>query len=248
VYKVIIIDDEQKPRDVLAMKITDECPELTIVGTADSAESGYQLCQKMQPDIVFLDVNMPKESGFDFISKFTEVPFEIIFSTAYEQYALEAFKVAAVGYLLKPVKTEDLKIAVTSALTQLNLKNTGNKLSTLLHNMKPANAEKKKLVIPATDRYEFVNIDQIVLCESTDKYTYLHTDNGQKILSSQYLGWYKSILEPLGFFVPHKSFIINLKYINSLTHDDEILMKTSTIRVPLARRRKSDFLQAVAMM
>ncbi len=247
-FKAIIIDDESKPREVLSMKIRELCPDLEIVGTADSAASGYDLCVRMKPDIVFLDVNMPKESGLDFLAKFKEITFEIIFSTAYEQYALEAFKVAAVGYLLKPVKSEDLQIAVEIATNQLKLKNAGSKIATLLHNIKPDNVEKKKLVIPGTDRYEFVNIDQIVLCESSDKYTYIYTENGQKILSSQYLGWYKGLLEPLGFFVPHKSYIINLKYINSLTHDDEILMKLTTVKVPLARRRKAEFLHAVSML
>jgi len=246
-YKVIIIDDESKPREVLIMKLKEEFPELDIVATADNATLGYQYCMQLKPDIVFLDVNMPVHSGFDFLAMFDKVPFEIIFSTAYQQYALDAFKVAAVGYLLKPIKSEELVQAVHHALKQLDLKNNEKKIDILLSNMKPENTN-KKLVIPGTDRYEFVNIDQIVLCESSEKYTYIYTENGVKILSSQYLGWYKTLLESYGFFVPHKSYIINLKFVSSLTHEDEILMKNTSVKVPLARRRKAEFLQMVSMV
>jgi two-component system, LytTR family, response regulator len=99
-YKTVIIDDESKPREVLVIKIMEECPMLNIVGTAASAQEGYELCQTHHPDIVFLDVNMPNESGFDFIRKYKTVPFEVIFATAYQEFAIDAFKAAAVGYLL----------------------------------------------------------------------------------------------------------------------------------------------------
>lgn len=246
-YKVIIIDDEAKPREVLLMKLKEEFPELDIVATADSAIKGYEYCMQFNPDIVFLDVNMPVHSGFDFLAMFDKVPFEIIFSTAYQQYALDAFKVAAVGYLLKPVKSEDLVLAVHQAIKQLTLKNNEKKIDVLLSNMKTEN-NIKKLVIPGTERYEFVNIDQIVLCESSDKYTFIYTENGLKILSSQYLGFYKIMLEPYGFFIPHKSYIINMKFVCSLTNDDEILMKNTLVKVPLARRRKAEFLLMVSMI
>lgn len=246
-YKVIIIDDESKPRDVLVLKIKDLCPELEIIGTADSAMSGFELCQTHKPDIVFLDVNMPQESGLDFVTKFDRITFEIIFTTAFQEYALDAFRVAAVGYLLKPIINDELVLATQLAIKQLTLKNQEKKISTLIENIKSPSGESKKLVIPGTDRYEFINIDQIVVCESCDKYTYIYTESGQKFLSSQYLGHYKSILEPIGFFVPHKSYIINLKYINSLTHDDEIILRMCNIRVPLARRRKAEFLHQIAL-
>jgi len=246
-YKVIIIDDESKPRDVLAIKITEECPMLDIVASASSAQEGYDLCQIHHPDIVFLDVSMPNESGFDFIGKYDTVPFEIIFATAYQEFAIDAFKVSAVGYLLKPIKNEELVQAVSMAITHLSLKNSAQKFNALSHNIKPANQDRQKIVIPCSDRYEFVDIEQIILCESSDKYTYIYVKDGRKILSSQYLGLFKTMLEHHGYFVPHKSFIINLKYVSSLTHEDEIIMKFVPIKVPLARRRKSDFLQIMSL-
>lgn len=246
-YKVIIIDDESKPRDVLAIKITETCPMLDIVATASSAQEGFDLCQIHHPDIVFLDVNMPNESGFDFISKFNSVPFEIIFATAYQEFAIDAFKVSAVGYLLKPIKNEDLIQAVHKAISHLSLKFSSQKFKVLSHNIIPDNRYKPKIAIPCSDRYEFVDIEQIILCESSDKYTYIYVKDGRKILSSQYLGVFKNMLEHQGYFVPHKSFIINLKYVSSLTLEDEIIMKYVPIKVPLARRRKSDFLQVMTL-
>jgi len=247
VYKVIIVDDESKPREVLVIKIKEECPMLNIVCTASSAQEGYELCQLHHPDIVFLDVNMPNESGFDFIRKYSSVPFEVIFATAYQEFAIDAFKSAAVGYLLKPVKNEELVIAVNNAIAHLSLKNSALKYETLFHNIKPANQNTQKIVIPCSDRYEFIDVDQIVLCESSDKYTFIYVNDGRKILSSQYLGNFKTMLEEHGFFVPHKSYVVNTKYISSLTHEDEILMKSVSVKVPLARRRKAEFLQAMAV-
>ncbi|MBK9254925.1 MAG: response regulator transcription factor [Saprospiraceae bacterium] len=246
-YKVIIIDDESKPREVLSIKIREECPMLEIVAAAASAQEGYELCRMHHPDIVFLDVSMPNESGFDFIKKFDAIPFEVIFATAYQEFAIEAFKVSAVGYLLKPVKSEELVKAVNTAIDHLNFKYSAQKYAALTHNIKPNNQTKKRIVIPCSDRYEFVDIEQIVICESSDKYTYIHINDGRKILSSQYLGFYKNILEEFGFFVPHKSFVINMNYVVSLTLEDEILFKNSTLKVPLARRRKADFLHEISI-
>lgn len=245
-YKVIIIDDELKPREVLSIKIMEECPKVEIVGQASSAQEGYELCQMFHPDIVFLDVNMPNESGFDFIRKFKNIPFEIIFATAYQEFAIDAFKVSAVGYLLKPIKSEELVMAVNTALDRLALKNSAYRFQMLLDNMKPNNNAKQKIVIPCHDRYEFIDIKEIILCESTDKYTYIYVSDGRKILSSQYLGIFKKILEGEDFFVPHKSYVINMTYIISLTLEDEIIIKSIDIKIPLARRRKVDFLKAIA--
>lgn len=246
-YKVIIIDDESKPREVLSIKIREECPMIDVVATAASAQEGFELCRTYHPDIVFLDVNMPNESGFDFIKKFDTIDFEVIFVTAYQEFAIEAFKVSAVGYLLKPVKSEELVKAINTAIEHLNFRYSAQKYAALTHNIKPNNHDKKRIVIPCSNRYEFVEIEQIVLCESSDKYTYIYVSDGRKILSSQYLGFYKNMLEEYGFFVPHKSFIINMDYVVSLTMEDEILFKNSTFRVPLARRRKTDFLQAISI-
>jgi two-component system LytT family response regulator len=206
-YKVIIIDDESKPREVLSIKIREECPMLDVVATAASAQEGYELCRTCHPDIVFLDVNMPNESGFDFIKKFVAIDFEVIFVTAYQEFAIEAFKVSAVGYLLKPVKSEELVKAVNAAIAHRDLIFSAQKYATLTHNIKPNNHDKKRIVIPCSDRYEFVEIEQIVLCESSDKYTFIYVSDGRKILSSQYLGVYKNMLEEYGFFGKNKRYI-----------------------------------------
>jgi two-component system LytT family response regulator len=244
-YRVILIDDENKPREVLSLKIKEFCPLLEIVDTASSVNEGYEKCLEHHPDIVFLDVNLSNETGFDLLNKFTSIPFEVIFATAYHQYAIEAFMVSAVGYLMKPIKSEELIKAVNVAIQHLKFKNTAQKYDTLIHNIKSVSSQYQKIVIPCVDRYEFVDINQILFCEGNDKYTNIYVKDGRKILSSFYIGKFKSMLVDHGFYITHKSYIVNLSFVKTLTSDDEITLNHADFRIPLARRRKTDFLQTL---
>lgn len=213
---------------------------------AESAEEGFLKCQLHHPDIVFIDVTMPTETGFDFLRKFDTIPFEIIFATAYQEFAVEAFKVSAVGFLLKPIRTEDLLIAVNTAIDHLLLKNTAQKYQALFHNLKPTNRDNQMIVVPSGEKYEVVNVDQIMYFEGTEKYTYIHAVDGRKILSSQYIGKYKNMLAEQDFFISHKSYMVNIKFIRALSKEDEIILLDGT-KIPLARRRKTEFLQVLKL-
>jgi len=244
-YKAIIIDDESKPREVLALKIKESCPSLEIVDIAESAQEGFLKCQIHHPHIVFIDVTMPNETGFDFLRKFDSIPFEIIFATAYQEFAVDAFKVSAVGFLLKPIRTEDLVIAVNTAIDHLLLKNTAEKYKALFHNIKPTNRDNQMIVVPAGERYEMVDVDQIMYFEGSEKYTYIYAADGRKILSSQYIGKYKNMMAEQSFFITHKSYMVNLKFVLALSKEDEIILSDGHTKIPLARRRKAEFLQVV---
>jgi two-component system, LytTR family, response regulator len=241
----ILIDDEFKPRELLAIKIQELCPQLDIVGKASSAQEGYEMCMKLKPELVFLDISMPQESGFDFIKKFDKVDFEVIFATAHNEFAIDAFNFSAVGYLLKPIENEALINAVDAAIKQKNYKYSLIRYEALIENHNMISNENQKLVIPSNEGYEIVIIKDILCFEGTDKYTYIHVNDGRKILSSNNIGKYKNLLESNGFFVCHKSYIVNMKFIRTLTTDDDIVL-SNNFKVPLARRRKIEFMQLLA--
>ncbi len=243
-HRVIIVDDESKMRELLASKLTRLFPSFDIIAMVSSVREAHAKCLELKPDIVFLDVQMPLENGFDFIQKFENIDFEIIFATAFQEYALQAFRVSATGFVLKPYSDEDLEIAVNSAIEQLNIKQTTVKYEALLENIKPHNSENQKLVIPCKDRYQVIQIDEILYCEGEDKYTNIFIKDGRKILSSYYIGKFKTMLPPESFFVSHKSYIVNINAIKALTTDDEIVLQNDKI-IPLARRRKVEFMQAL---
>jgi two-component system LytT family response regulator len=240
-YKAIIIDDESKPRELLKIKIEDLMPALKVVATASSALEGFQLCNEYHPDLVFLDVQMPEYSGFDFVKMFENVNFEIIFVTAYTEFLLDAFKISAVGYVLKPVNNDELVQAIDHAIQKIKLKQNAERYKSLLFNLQPNNTL-KRFVIPCHDRYEFIIKDDIVFCQGDEKYTQIITKDGAKFLCTYNIGKVKMILNDDSFFLCHKSFLINVHFVKSLTSEDEILMAHNATRIPLARRRKIDFL------
>jgi two-component system LytT family response regulator len=236
----IIVDDETKLREVLALKLAEFCPEIEVVGQTNNAVDAYEMCMKLKPDLVFLDVNMPTESGFDFLAKFKNVPFEIIFSTGYQSFALNAFKVNASGYLLKPILTEELINAVQHVTDRIVAKNLVN--DQILH--RPTNQKSKdnRLFIHKDDGIEIVQIENIIYLEAWEQYTHIFTLDGKKHLLNQNIGKNKEKLEAFNIVFCHKSFMVNTNHIFKISKDDEIIM-TNGSKVPLARRRRHEFLE-----
>jgi two-component system, LytTR family, response regulator len=239
--KTLLIDDEFKPRELLAIKINELCPDLSIVGKASSAQEGYTLCKELSPDLVFLDINMPQENGFDFLKKFDAIDFEVIFATAHSDYAIEAFNVSAVGYLLKPIENEALINAVEIAIKQRSYKYSSKRYDALTNNYELKNNHSQKLVIPSTEGYEIVMIKDVICIEGADKYSYIYVNDGRKILSSNYIGKYKNMLTSSNFFVCHKSYIVNMDFVKTLNAEDDIMLNNN-LKIPLARRRKIEFM------
>lgn len=240
--KTILIDDEFKPRELLAIKLAEHCPQLHIVGKASTAQEGFEMCTALQPEIVFLDINMPNETGFDFVKKFDAVPFEIIFVTAHSEFAIDAFRISAVGYILKPIENGDLIMAVNNAIKQRTYKSSLKRYESLVENFEVQSNLDQKLVVPGIDGYEVIKIKNILCFEGTEKYTMIHVDDGRKVLSSSNVGKYKNLFDNHGFFVCHKSYVVNIKFIKTITQDDEIIM-TNDLKIHIARRRKMEFMQ-----
>ncbi len=241
-YKVIIIDDEDKLREVLDIKITQHCPELNVVAKARNVSEAYSMIVEHDPDIIFLDIAMPVESGFDLIAKFETINFEIIFATGYNEYALDALKVSAVDYLLKPIKTSDLTTAVDKAILRINNKENLKDYNLLKHNIQNIGDQKTKIAIPGSEAYQFVEVESIIRCEGWQKYTKIYLQDGACIVSSYNIGVYKDMLSSYGFYSCHKSHLINKIHIRTYKKEGSVVMSDGS-NVPVSRRKKDEFIE-----
>lgn len=239
-YKTLLIDDEPAARINLRQLIETHCPSIKIAAEGTHVAEGIRLIEQHKPDLVFLDVQMPDGTGFDLLSQLTEVQFRVVFVSAYDTFAINAFRYSAVDYLLKPVSPELLVAAVEKV--HKPDENRQQKIKILLGNSRQI----EKLALPSLDEVYFVKPDDIVRCQSDNNYTRFFLRQGQVILVSRTLKDYEELLEPLGFFRIHKSDVINLKYISKYKRGEggTVTLDDGT-QLEVSRRRKDDFLKAM---
>jgi len=211
--KAIIIDDETHCITRLSELLKDFCGDnVQLLDSFSSVKEGISGILKLHPDVVFLDVQMNDKTGFDLLNEIRDINFEVIFTTAYEKYAVQAFKFSAVDYLLKPVDAEDL----VAAVNKLNKKISGNeisqKINTLFHNLKN-NQASKRISIPTVDGISFVDINDIIRCQSEINYTVIFLKDNQKITVAKTLKEFEELLSDYNFYRVHNSHLVNLAYI-----------------------------------
>lgn len=241
--RAVIIDDIEAIRKRHLTIIKASCPNINIIGQADSVESGIQLITQLSPDIVFLDVEMPDGTGFDLLQKLTPFQFKVIFITGYEDFAIRAFRFSAIDYLLKPLDANHLVEAVKKAEDSMGKEVFDMKLNNLFSNLeRPKNLQ--KLILKTSDKIYSVNIQDVVNCESDKNYTTFHFINAPKLIVSTNLKEYESMLAPHNFFRTHQSHLINMAYFDHFIKTDggnTIVMKNKTT-IPLSVRKKEEFL------
>ncbi len=208
--KTILIDDESDALESLSVLLTEFVEGIDIIGTATGVKTGYQLIKDKQPQLVFLDINMKDGTGFDLLNQFEEIPFQVIFVTAYDQYAIKAFKYAAIDYLLKPIDLQELRSSVARAhkLIAQNASNNYQFLKSVYKDPLPA-----KLALPNLEGFDLVEIHEIIRCEGQNNYTTFFMESGRKIMVSKTLKEYETILSPHGFLRVFQSHLINTKHI-----------------------------------
>ena len=240
----IIIDDEQKARLALKQKLLDYCQNVKLLGEAENGEEGLSLIERQKPDIVFLDIEMPRMNGFEMLGNVPDKNFNIIFTTAYDQYAITAIKFSAFDYLLKPVDIGELKSAV-ERVSQYTQHHTEKKLEALKQNLHPKNAL-NKIAIPTLDGLLFFDINDIIHLEAQSNYTIIYFHNHPKLIASRTLKEFEDLLSPEIFFRPHHSHIINLNYIKRYLKGDggQIEMQNGNY-VDVARRKKEEFMKVI---
>jgi len=243
----IIIDDERRAGEALG-KILERYfnEKIRVVFLADSVKEGVAAIHKHNPELVFLDIEMPVENGFALFDYFTKYPFEVIFTTAYQQYAIEAIKYAALDYLLKPVTFIELRETLKRFEEKQQAKNRQERIETLLSNLNVGDPIKCKLALPTMYGYQMENINNIVYCEADQNYTNIHMASGEKILVARTLKYVEELLPDELFFRIHKSFLVNLNYVKKYLKTDghQVILEDNTI-LDIANRRNEEFVQAL---
>lgn len=238
-YKVLIVDDENRTCSLLSKMIEKLELPLEVVGIANNVEEGVAEIHQKQPNIVLLDIQMPDGSGFDLLNKINNRDFEVIFITAHEQFAIKAIKASTIDYILKPVDKGELMSAFQNAISVLN-----SKLNLKYKNLLDTIQEKQKKIAIRTKKSVFIiDLEDIIKCQSDRNYTFFYLKDGKKILTSRSLKDYEDILKFPNFVRCHRSYIINLDYLDRYEHKDggTIIMKDGS-EIPLSRSSKDAFL------
>ena len=235
--KAVIIDDEENARRVLSALLQRYCPALKVVDSVHSIVLGEEAIKKHQPDVVFLDIEMPLGSGFDLLAKFPDSPFSVIFVTAHDNYVLRALRCSAVDYLLKPIIVEELVEAVGKIKPAPLQQNTN--VQTLLTNKEKLS----KIALPSKGGFVFRNLNEIIYCKADSNYTIFHLVDGEIIMASKTLKEFENLLEGTHFFRIHDSQIINTDHIEKYQPDKSSVLMKNGIELLVSRRRKKDFLE-----
>lgn len=238
----IIIDDEVKNLNLLKNMLEMHCKQVQVIATDCSAKNGLQLIIELQPQLVFLDVEMPHLNGFDLLKKLEPVNFETIFVTAYSHYAVEAFEHHATGYITKPINAEKLIAAVNTAVKRIEEKNVNKNLFSLLEqNTKQATPD--KIPLSTSNGLVFVKLTDIMYCESSGNYTNFYLNNDKKIMVSRQLGEYERLLPESNFIRTHDKYIVQLSFIKEYIKGSggDVVLENGK-ELPVASRRKEEFL------
>ena len=244
--KAIIIDDEPRARKVLTTLLEENCPKVEILNTAADVPEGVKSINRYKPDIVFLDIEMPGYSGFELLDFFQEITFQIIFTTAYSEYAIQAFHVSAIDYLLKPIQIDQLVHAVEKAEQQISFSQTAEKLEALKTNLN-AEGQVRKIALPVANGLLFVETLDIIYLKAEGSYTQIHLVQGPKLLVSKKLKEFEKLLQNPSFFKSHRSYLINLDHVQQYVRQDGgyIVMKNQDV-VSIAKDRRDDLLKAIS--
>jgi two-component system, LytTR family, response regulator len=249
----LIVDDEVNSRDTLSFLLESLCPEVSVVGQAENAEEAKQLIQRHGPRLVFLDIQMPGQTGLELLVSLEKIDFDIIFTTAYHEYAVKAFRFSAIDYLLKPINPDELTAAVKKVLDKKNLFSSDQLqlLKQALSDFQQPKTQKavtdRKLAIPVQDGTHFIDLKDIIWCESLGAYTRFHLVDGTKLVISRLIKEYEDILENFDFARIHQSYIINLQHIKKYSKlDGGTVQMSDGAQLEVARRRKDDFQKLLA--
>jgi len=209
----ILVDDEIDSRASLSNYIAKYTPQVTLIAECSNIKEAKIAIDQNQPDLVFLDIEMPHGNAFDLLEQWEEIHFEIIFVTAFSQYAIQAFNLSASSYLLKPVDIEELEKAVENVQKSIDQKSQFSRSKILMENMKVLKSQQRKLVLPLLDGFEVVKMQNILYCEADDNFTCFHFTNGIKTMICRNLKFYENALQQYGFYRIHRSHIVNLDFV-----------------------------------
>ena len=237
----IIIDDEKHCTELLQWEIQNHCPEIQVIGVTNSATQGLELIKRQKPDVVFLDIEMPVMNGFELLKKFNEIPFEVIFTTAYDQFAIKAIRFSALDYLLKPIHKAELVKAIQKLIKKKSSQKEHQvQMEFLLEQLSSKGKGPSKMVIPCLDGLEIVELKRILYCKASSNYTEFHFEDQHKKIVSKTLKQIEELLSESNFLRVHQSYLVNLdrviKYVKS-GGGYLILDNNSTVNVAQSKKQ-----------
>lgn len=242
--KAILVDDEFDSREILENYIKKYCSNVELLALCKNIQEGEAAIRELKPDLVFLDIEMPYGNGFDLLEKFEEINFEVIFVTAFSNYAIKALNLSAAYYLLKPIDIDELVEAVNKVFKKLEEDSGVFLPNVVLKNIQALNCQDQKLVLPNLNGFDLIRVAEIIRCEAMDNYTQIYMDSGQKYLVSKTLKHFENLLSDCHFLRVHKSHLVNLKkvvkYIKGKTA--QIILEDNS-EVDISVTRKAEFLE-----
>ncbi|MEM9894794.1 MAG: LytTR family DNA-binding domain-containing protein [Bacteroidota bacterium] len=245
--RTLVIDDESAFIGNLESILQSRDSSLELVGDARSVEEGLQKIDELEPELVFLDIQMEDGTGFDLLDRCERKDFKVIFVTAYDQYAIEAFRFSAVDYLLKPVVSTDLWSSVDRAVANIEKSRVELQINVLMENIHSLSKEKKKLVLREADVLHVVRLEEILWCAADGSYTAFHLEGGTKIIVSQHLKEFEEILDKNGFFRAHRSYLVNVNKIRKFDkREGGIIYLDGGSALPVSVRKKEKLLQILS--
>ena len=246
--KAIIVDDELSNRENLQYLLQTYAADIEICASAENVDEALKAIKQYQPALLFLDIQLHNQSGFDLLKELDEISFEIIFVTAYNQYGIQAVKFAALDYLLKPIDIDELTTALNKARKAISQKQKNERLGYLLEYLRDDNQAKPRIALPLFGETRYVNINDIVRCEADNTYTRFHLVNGEQILVSKTLKEYAAMLANYSFLRTHQSHLINSAFIKSwLKEDGGSLLLTDGIKIPISKLNRDKIREMLAV-
>lgn len=242
----IIIDDEKHCIDTLSRMIDTNCKQsIHLLSSAQSVEEGIEIINKYKPQLLFLDIEIYDKTGFDLLNRLSEINFEIIFTTAYDKYAVEAFDFSAVSYLLKPIEIHKLKEAVERSKDKIFREGLSKKIDALYFNLNENNLS-KRLVISSAKGLDVIHVSDIIRCEANKNYTNIYTQNSKLPFNvAKTLSHFENLLHEYNFCRTHQSYLVNMNYVKSYNRIEDIVTLSDGSNVPVSTRLKDDFIKAL---
>lgn len=242
--KAIIIDDEVHCIDTLSILLADHCPEVEVMEKYMSAKKGSAAIEKLKPDLVFLDIEMPILNGFEFLEQFTNIPFSVIFTTSYDQYAIKAIRFSALDYLLKPIDPKEL-VAAVQKMQQAKKPPSPEQFRMLMEQVNNKGNKFTKVAVPTSEGFELIPGEEIIYCEADDNYTHLFLKNKKKIIACRTL---KEVEEQLTYFASfirvHHSYMVNLNEVTKYVRGEGgYLIMSDGATVNVSRSRKDSLMK-----
>ena len=241
--QAVVIEDEEYSRTMLLRLLHEHCSQIHVVAEADSVETGLTAIIEKRPQLVFLDIELQSETAFEILERLPEINFELIFTTAFDHYALKAIKFCAIDYLLKPIDLNELLIAVAKAEKRLNHEHLNRNLEALLNNLKTGSQNNHRIALSTLEGLLFVKVSDIIYCESSGPYTQFFLKQSEKILTSKHLKEYEDLLRGYNFFRIHKSYLVNLHEIKKYVRGEggQLIMSNGAA-LAVSKQRKEEFM------